>query len=108
MNLSLSVLISFPTALFYTTVTHKRKNNSSSHAIRANYNVAIDTLQNLSINPSISYSDNASESINSSKSTTVSGDLINTQNNTNRNIDKSYSFNNQSVTRVQVQIEEQT
>lgn len=75
--------------------SHERSEiKDQSHRVNAAFNAQIDSLQRLSVTPELSYNENNSDSYTDAASTTMTGGLINTQRNHNRNIGRYFAINN--------------
>jgi|GEM_PF-2292587 len=72
------------------------KTNNRNHALRVNYVNVIDTLQQLTIAPEITYSDNASNINTAAQSMSTKKILINTQQSHSENRDKTWFINSRA------------
>ncbi|HJT74974.1 MAG TPA: outer membrane beta-barrel protein [Chitinophaga sp.] len=84
-----------PDSSFFYNSRSLNNSRNSMHNLRNNYELLIDSLQYLSMETSVSFSNNSNDAFMSAVSATTGGDKINTQDNRNRNTEKAFSLNNQ-------------
>ena len=70
---------------------------NKTHRLATQYVNTIDTLQQFTMAPSVDFSDNTTHSTSDARSSTTTGDAINTQRNTNVNRDKNLSVANRAT-----------